>query len=166
MNYFGQAVSDISTRPPATSQNGSMTIASEARQTSTLTMMPRRAERRLDQYAWEVARQRLGMFATMQHGWNLGIACAPSSHTVQFAAKILGGLAARGMPAPIVNPSADGAIYAHWHRSGIDIELIFEGPYDIVAIIDDSHGEIESFDGDDVSLLRTSEALAEQIKRK
>ena len=106
------------------------------------------------------------MFASLTKGWNGGNAEPPSPHTIQFASVELAGLSRRVPIAPIINPSADGAIYAHWHRAGIDVELVFEAPYQAIVLIDDARGEIGQFDGDDPGLARTADALRLMVERE
>lgn len=140
-------------------------FAAMARHGATLDIRPRNGARPTDRSGWLQARQRLGMFAVLSKGWNGGDADPPPPHTVAFAGQQLAALCAQGAPPPIINPSPDGAIYAHWHQAGIDLEVIFEGPYQVVILLDDACGRIDSFEGEDRNLTRASAALAELARR-
>ena len=126
--------------------------------TDSLIILPLR-RRGSNPVAWYRARQRLGQIACLLPGWNGGRGAAPDQHTVQFAAIELAGLENAGVPAPTINPSPDGAIYAEWHMNGIDLEVIFEAPYKIVALIEDARGDVASFEGEDPNLGKTLQAL-------
>ncbi len=113
----------------------------------------------LDEVAWLHVWQRLGTLSQLLAGWNGGSAPALDTHTMQFAARELAGLARAGFAAPVINPSADGAIYAHWHARGLDIEIVFEAPCHVLVSIEDARGEIPVFEGEDTQLQKTMEAL-------
>lgn len=125
-------------------------------------LQPRQAS---NQVGWHRARQRLGQIARLPPGWNGANGAAPDHHTVDFAASQLTGLENAGAPAPTINPSPDGAIYAEWHMLGLDLELVFEAPGKIVALIEDQRGGIPAFDGDDPDLKHTLDALKVLCKR-
>lgn len=140
-------------------------IGSMSATAGALDIISRGRGRSIEHAHWEGARQRLGMFAHLRQGWDGANSVAPSSHAIQFAAQELAELCAKGIEAPIINPSADGAIYAHWHRAGLDIELIFEGPYEVILLVDDVRGEVPSFADEDPELKRAHEALHALAKR-
>jgi hypothetical protein len=125
----------------------------------TLAILPLDAKRPTDAGAWYRARQRLGQLANLAPGWDGMKGVAPDRHTIAFAATELAALERAGVPAPAVHPSADGAVYAEWHTVGIDLELIFEGPYQIIALIEDARGAVPSFEGDDPDLNTSLQAL-------
>jgi hypothetical protein len=132
----------------------------------TLALLPQTARPGIAQQAsWEAARQRLGMFAHLRQGWDARNAAPPSLHTIQFAAQELARLSREAIEAPTINPGADGSIYAHWHRAGLDIEVIFDGPYEVVLLVDDARGEVPTFSEEDPNLARTSEALRALARR-
>jgi hypothetical protein len=132
---------------------------------ATLTALPFHNRRPLDQGAWLATRQRLGTFASLPIGWNGGRALPPNQHTVRFVAEELAAIQRSGLPAPAVNPSADGAVFAHWHSSGIDVEVIFEKPYQVTSLIEDARGELEEYEGEDANLSHTTAALLVMASR-
>jgi hypothetical protein len=91
--------------------------------------------------------------ATLPPRWNGSAGVPPDLQTIAFAGQQLAGLQQQGVPAPTINPSPDGAIYAEWHTRGLDIELIFEAPYRIVVLAEDARGEVLAIEdeGTDVS---------------
>lgn len=151
---------NLRTLPDAMSaqQTGTVVIRTSA---DSLTILPLQRRMGSNPVAWYRARQRLGQIARLRPGWNAGRAAAPDQHTVHFAAIELASLESAGVPAPTVNPSPDGAIYAEWHLNGVDLEVIFEAPYKIIALIEDSQHVIPPFDGEDPDLGKTLEALKE-----
>lgn len=156
------AVADViglSTSSRAPSARGSTPTAPASSDSATLGILPRDAKRPADSTGWYRARQRLGQLTDLATGWNGGNAAAPNKHTVAFAATELAGLEKAGIPAPTINPSADGAVYAEWHMAGIDLEVIFEAPYKIVALIEDARGVVPSFEADDPDLTVSLQAL-------
>jgi hypothetical protein len=157
VSYTAQAEA-ISTRPGAL--RGHLSEQLRRSGDRVVDISSRRPIANANPVSWDHARQRMGMFASLPDSWDLGSAVAPSQHTLSFAAECLAVLSASGYPAPTVNPSPDGAIYAHWHRNGLEIELIFQGPYDVTALIDDDRGIVTPYDGDDSKLEMVSGALA------
>lgn len=132
----------------------------------TLALLPQTAQPSIAQQAsWEAARQRLGMFAQLHQGWDARNAAPPSRDTIQFAAQELAKLSLEVIEAPTINAGADGSIYAHWHRAGLDIEVIFDGPYEVVLLVDDARGEVPTFSEEDPDLARASEALRALARR-
>jgi hypothetical protein len=105
------------------------------------------------------ARQRLGQIATLQPGWNSTRGKGLDLHTLSFAATELAVLERLGVPAPTINPSPDGALYAEWHANGIDIEIIFEAPYRIGLLIEDARHLVPSYTGEGTDLAPALEAL-------
>ena len=126
---------------------------------ATLAVLPLHARRGPELMDWMKARQRLGQIANLRPGWNAAKGAPPDPHTMSFAAKELAGLERLGIPAPTINPSADGALYAEWHMLGLDIELIFEAPYKIVVLIEDARKVIPRYDGEVTDLGTVLEAL-------
>jgi hypothetical protein len=149
---------NVRTLPDAMSAEHTATVAFRTG-TDSLTILPLQRRMGSNPVAWYRARQRLGQIARLRPGWNGGRAAAPDGHTVHFAAIELAGLESAGVPAPTVNPSPDGAIYAEWHLNGVDLEVIFEAPYKIIALIEDARRVIAPFDGEDPDLRNTLEAL-------
>ena len=127
--------------------------------TATLHAFPRlgRTESPLD--GWRVAYERLQQIANLPDGWDGENGAAPEGHTVIFVAQEIASLQADGLPAPTLNPSADGAIYAEWHMHGFDIEVIFDAPYEITALIEDAREEISRFEDRDPMMEEARKAL-------
>ena len=125
-------------------------------QTSTATshILPLPPKRAPTLHEWIAVRQRLGQIAGLSSGWNDGQGAAPDRQTISFAIQQLADLERQGLPAPVINPSPDGAIYAEWHTRGLDIELIFEGPYQVIVLAEDTRNEIDAIDceGTDISI--------------
>jgi hypothetical protein len=149
----------LSTSPKTAITKGATPTGMTSSASATLDILPLGAKRSPNPIGWYRARQRLGQFMGLMPGWNGANGVAPNRHTVVFAATELAGLEKAGIPAPTVNPSADGAVYAEWHMSGIDLEMIFEAPYKVIALIEDSRGIVPSFDGEDPDLKVSLKAL-------
>jgi hypothetical protein len=132
---------------------------------ATLSILPLASKRGPDLIEWMKARQRLGQIAKLQRGWNGTKGIAPDSHTIFFAAQELAGLERLGVPAPTINPSADGAIYAEWHMMGLDVEIIFDAPYRVNVLIEDARHVVPSFEGENVDLSDALDALRELCTR-
>ncbi|MSP03397.1 MAG: hypothetical protein EXR07_20505 [Acetobacteraceae bacterium] len=64
-----------------------------------------------------------------------------------------------GAPAPIINPSPDGAIYAEWHMKDLDIEMIFEAPDRIVVLAEDARNEIPPIEAEGLNMSIAAGAL-------
>ena len=126
---------------------------------ATLEILPLETRGIPDRTAWLRARQVLGQLARLPLGWNGAGADRPDPHNIAFAAVELASIERSGAPAPTINPSPDGAIYAEWHSSGLDIEVIFEAPYKIISLIEDARGHVSAFEGEDDDLSRSLEAL-------
>ncbi len=126
---------------------------------TTLAIRPLVEAPRANGPTWIEARQRLGQIAGLRPGWNGQSGAAPDPHTLAFAAKELVTLQKQGLPAPVVNPSPDGSIYAEWHAGEIDIELVFEGPYDVILLAHDERGEMPDFEDSDPDLSMTTAFL-------
>jgi hypothetical protein len=122
--------------------------------TATLHILPLHARREPAVQEWTLVRQRLGQIATLSPQWNGGAGIAPDLQTIAFAGQQLAGLQQQGVPAPTINPSPDGAIYAEWHTRGLDIELIFEAPYRVIVLAEDVRNEIPVIEGEgsDISI--------------
>ena len=158
MNEVAEVL-DLSTSD-TTAGTGRATSTTHTRTaSSTLDILPLDAKRPLNSVGWYRARQRLGQFINLAPGWNGTNGIAPNRHTVVFAATGLAALEKAGAPAPIVNPSADGAVYAEWHSTGIDLEIVFEAPYRVITLIEDSWGIVPSFEGEDYDLEKSLQAL-------
>ncbi len=151
---------DMSALPKATNPTKLAAGAQVEHTSATLSILPLEARRGPDLINWIKARQRLGQIAKLQRGWNGTKGAPPDPHTVFFAAQQLAGLEALGIPAPTINPSADGSVYAEWHMSGFDIEIIFDAPYRVFVLIEDAHQVVPSFEGEDVDLKNALEALS------
>jgi hypothetical protein len=117
-----------------------------------LPLHPRKRE--FDRHEWALVWERLEQIARLPIGWNGTAGVAPDLQTILFAGQQLANLQPRNIPAPIINPSPDGAIYAEWHAKGLDIELIFEAPYRVLVLAEDARREIEPFEveGPDVGI--------------
>ncbi len=150
---------DMSALPIATNPIRRVAGAPAEHASATLSILPLEARRGPDLVDWIKARQRLGQIAKLQRGWNGTNGAPPDPHTVFFAAQELAGLERLGIPAPTINPSADGAIYAEWHMMGLDIEIIFEAPYKVIVLIEDARQEVPSFEGENVDLRNALDAL-------
>ena len=121
---------------------------------ATLHILPLHARREPALLEWEQVRQKLGQIARLPARWNGGGAIAPDIQTITFAGQQLTALQQQGLPAPTINPSADGAIYAEWHMRGLDIEIIFEAPYRVIVLAEDARNEISLIEreGSDVTI--------------
>nr|WP_294546679.1 hypothetical protein [uncultured Rhodopila sp.] len=152
-------IADPSTQQ-RTSQGGRPVVLSMGQASNaTLDILPLQTKCLPDRTAWLRARGVLGQLARLPLGWNGAGADHPDPQTIAFAAIELASLERWGAPAPTINPSPDGAIYAEWHSSGLDIEVIFEAPYKIISLIEDARGQVSSFEGEDDDLRRSMEAL-------
>jgi hypothetical protein len=116
--------------------------------TATLHILPLHAGRGPAVHEWTLVRQRLGQLATLPARWNGGAGVPPDLQTIAFAGQQLAGLQQQGLPAPTINPSPDGAIYAEWHTKGLDIELIFEAPYRVFVLAEDAWNEMPAVEGE------------------
>jgi hypothetical protein len=152
-------IADFSTWQRTSSTGRSVAIGADQPSNATLEILPLEAKHRSDRTSWLKARQILGQLVRLPNGWNGGRGERPDSQTIAFAAIGLAQLENSGVPAPTINPSPDGAIYAEWHSSGLDVEVIFEAPYKVIALIEDARGDLENFDGEDNDLTHASEAL-------
>ena len=134
--------------------------------TATLHAFPRlgRTESPLD--GWRVVYERLQQIANLPDGWDGEKGAAPERHTVAFVAQEIASLQAAGLPAPTLNPSANGAIYAEWHMHGFDIEVIFDGPYEITTLIEDARGAIPPFEDSDPMMMEARKALLALASRE
>jgi hypothetical protein len=150
---------DMFALPKATNATRLVAGARAEHASATLSILPLEARRGPDLVDWIKARQRLGQIAKLQPGWNGTKGMPPDAHTVFFAAQQLAGLEGLGIPAPTINPSADGAIYAEWHMMGLDIEIIFEAPYRMIVLIEDARHEVPPFEGEDTDLKIALDAL-------
>jgi hypothetical protein len=150
---------DMSALPKATNPTQRVVGARAEHAGATLSILPLEARRGRDLVDWMKARQRLGQIARLQRGWDRTNGVPPDSHTIFFAAQELAVLEKLGVPAPTINPSADGAVYADWHMMGLDIEIIFEAPYKVTVLIEDARQVVPSFAGEDVDLKIALEAL-------
>jgi hypothetical protein len=151
---------DMLALPKATNPTKLAAGAQTEHPSATLSILPLEARRAPNLVDWIKARQRLGQIAKLQHGWNGTKGAPPDAHTIFFAAQQLAGFEALGIPAPTINPSADGAIYAEWHMLGLDIEIIFDAPYKVIALIEDARRIVPSFEGEDTDLKIALEALS------
>ncbi len=158
MNQTGMVL-ESSIQPIAT--NPGSLVASVGYQTgsATLDILPLNRKRHPYVLDWMNARQRLGQIASLQPGWNSTRGKAPDRHILSFAATELAGLERLGIPAPTVNPSPDGALYAEWHDRGLDIEIIFEAPYRIVVLVEDAWHLVPAYTGESTDLTPALEAL-------
>lgn len=156
---------DMSALPKSTNPAKLAVGARAEHASATLSILPLEAKRGPDLVDWIKARQRLGQIAKLQRGWNGTKGVPPDAHTVFFAAQQLAGLEGLGVPAPTINPSADGAVYAEWHMVGLDIEVIFEAPYRVIVLIEDARHVVPSFEGEAVDLKIALEALRELCTR-
>lgn len=139
MNQIAEIV-DISALARATTPGRFRGTDFSDQASSTLRILPMRPRHQPDLTNWLRARQRLGQIAGLRADWDTMDGIPPDPHTVSFAAKELASLESLGVPAPTINPSADGAVYAEWHMRGLDIEIIFEAPYQIVILVEDAQG--------------------------
>lgn len=98
---------------------------------------------------WAEVWQRLGMFSHLGRGWNGAAAVPLDGQTLRFAAQELAGLSSQHLPAPVVNPSPDGTLYAEWHLKGLDLEVVFERPYAVTILASDTQGEFDIEDEQD-----------------
>lgn len=132
---------------------------------STLAILPLKAKHAPNIVEWLRARQRLGQLAGLGPGWNGDNALPPDAHTISFAATELARLERLGVPAPALNPSSDGALYAEWHMRGLDIEVIFEAPYRIVVLVEDARGVLPAFEGEGSDIDMAFQALQALCQR-
>ncbi len=116
--------------------------------TATLHVLPLHARRDPGIIEWSRMRQRLGQIARLPDSWNGGMGVGPALQTISFADRTLAEVQQMGVPAPTINPSPDGALYAEWHMKGIDIELIFEAPYRITILIEDARKHLAPIEGE------------------
>lgn len=114
---------------------------------------------------WERAEEHLRELLSLEPNWDTYDGHAPSRETVAFAAAQLSSLKELKFPPPTISPSGEGAILATWAGKDIEIELWFDGPYRETVLIDDSRHELESPDGVDPLLSRTTQALRKLLER-
>lgn len=153
------AVLESSIQPIATNPGSLVASVAYESASATLDILPLRPKRLPYVLDWMNARQRLGQIATLQPGWNSTRGKGLDLHTLSFAATELAVLERLGVPAPTINPSPDGALYAEWHANGIDIEIIFEAPYRIGLLIEDARHLVPSYTGEGTDLAPALEAL-------
>jgi hypothetical protein len=158
MNQIADTI-ELSALPRATNREPVSIAILPDQSTATLNILPLLAARAAEPNDWMKLRQRLGQIAGLQRGWNGTRGIAPDLQTVVFAGTELTGLQRQGLPAPTVNPSPDGAVYAEWHAKGLDIEIVFEAPYKLVVLIEDARGEVAPFNGESIDGRVALEAL-------
>lgn len=156
---------NISTqRSERVSNRGAPVRSGPEAETATLHILPLR-RRPLDVTEWIRARQKLGQIAVLPAGWDSMGGQAPDSQTIFFAAEMLAPLENQGLPAPAIHPSADGAVYAEWHANGLDIEVVFEAPYEVTIIVEDARHEIPTRTLEARDMAPALEALRSLISR-
>ncbi len=158
MNQAVQVL-DSSVQPIATNPGSQAATVGYESASATLDILPLNTKRHPYVVDWINARQRLGQIASLQPGWNSTRGISPDRHTLSFAATELAALERLGIPAPTVNPSPDGALYAEWHAKGLDLEIIFEAPYRIVILIEDARRLVPTYTGEGTDLAPALEAL-------
>jgi hypothetical protein len=113
---------------------------------------------------WQEQNARVRRLTRLPENWDGDGSSPVNERTALFAIRMLAPLMCF-VPAPSFSPGAHRDLWALWAAHGLDIELCFRRPGDVISMISDDKGAIEDFEDDDPHLTVTYAALQELGRR-